>query len=122
MLPEVKISVRALVEYVYRSGSIDNKFRTATTLTEGTKAHKVIQNTYLETDQKEVFLKSEMEYKEMRFIVEGRCDGLIVRHDELLIDEIKSTSRDLAEIKEDSNPVTGHKQRFMLICMQKTMT
>ncbi len=105
MLPEVKISVRALVEYVYRSGSIDNKFRTATTLTEGTKAHKVIQSTYQETDQKEVFLKTEMEYKEMRFIIEGRCDGLIVRQDELLIDEIKSTSRDLAEIKEDSNPV-----------------
>ncbi|MGN7940358.1 ATP-dependent DNA helicase [Virgibacillus sp. 6R] len=105
MLPEVKISVRALVEYVYRSGSIDNKFRTATTLTEGTKAHKVIQSTYQETDQKEVFLKTELEYKEMIFIVEGRCDGLIVRYDELLIDEIKSTSRDLAEIKEDSNPV-----------------
>lgn len=105
MLPDVRLSVRALVEYVYRSGSIDNKFRTATTMTDGTKAHKAIQSTYEETDFKEVFLKTEMEYENLNFVIEGRCDGLIIRDDEILIDEIKSTSKDLASIEEDRYPV-----------------
>jgi len=105
MLPEIKLSVRNLVEYVYSSGSIDNKFRTSTTMTEGTKAHKAIQSTYEETDQKEVFLKTEIEYEEMKFVIEGRCDGLLFRGNEVLIDEIKSTSRELTGIEEDSVPV-----------------
>ena len=105
MLPEIKLSVRSLVEYVFRSGSIDNRFRTATTMTEGTKTHKAIQNTYAETDEKEVFLKTEIEYDSMNFLIEGRCDGLLFQPDEILIDEIKSTSRDLSLIEEDSNPV-----------------
>lgn len=105
MLPQIKLSVRTLVEYAYRSGSIDNKFRTATSMTEGTKAHKAIQSTYEETDQKEVFLKIEMEYAKMLFIIEGRCDGLLFRGDEFMIDEIKSTSHDLSGIDENSIPV-----------------
>ncbi|KGR79910.1 ATP-dependent DNA helicase [Ureibacillus manganicus] len=105
MLPEIKLSVRNLVEYVFSSGSIDNKFRTATTMTEGTKAHKAIQSTYEETDQKEVFLKTEIRHEDMNFVIEGRCDGLLFRGDEIIIDEIKSTSRELASIEEDSIPV-----------------
>lgn len=102
MLPEIKISVRTLVEYVFRSGSIDNKFRTVSTMTEGTKAHKAIQSTYQETDKKEVSLKTEIEYETMNFVIEGRCDGVIFRHDEIIIDEIKSTSKDLSGIEEDT--------------------
>ncbi len=105
MLPEIKLSVRNLVEYVYSSGSIDNKFRTVTTMTEGTKAHKAIQSTYEETDQKEVFLKTEIEFEKMNFVIEGRCDGLLFRDDEILIDEIKSTSKELSGIEEDTYPV-----------------
>ncbi|MFC4321474.1 ATP-dependent DNA helicase [Litchfieldia salsa] len=105
MRTEIKLSVRSLVEYVFRSGSIDNKFRTVTTLTEGTKAHKAIQSTYNEHDQKELFLKTEIEHEEMLFMIEGRCDGVIFRDDTILIDEIKSTSRDLNGIEEDTSPV-----------------
>ncbi|SEN05150.1 Rad3-related DNA helicase [Mesobacillus persicus] len=105
MLTEIKLSVRSLVEYVYRTGSIDNRFRTLTPMTEGTKAHKAIQSTYAETDQKEVFLKTEIEYDSMVFLIEGRCDGLLFQPDEILIDEIKSTSKDFSLIEEDSNPV-----------------
>lgn len=105
MLPEIKLSVRTLVEYVYSSGSIDNKFRTVTTMTEGTKAHKAIQSTYELTDQKEVLLKTEIEFDKLSFVIEGRCDGLLFREDEIIIDEIKSTSRELSLIDENSVPV-----------------
>ncbi|KKI91168.1 ATP-dependent helicase [Bacillus sp. SA1-12] len=105
MLPEIKLSVRTLVEYVFQSGSIDNRFRTSTTLTEGTKAHKAIQSTYQETDQKEVFLKTEIKYEKIKFLIEGRCDGLLFRDDKIVIDEIKSTSKDLSGIEEETYPV-----------------
>lgn len=105
MLPEIKLSVRSLVEYVHRSGSIDNKFRTVTTMTDGTKAHKTIQNTYKETDEKEVFVTTEIEYDQMVFVIEGRMDGLLFRNDDIVIDEIKSTSMDLSGIEEDTYPV-----------------
>lgn len=105
MLPEIKVSVRNLVEYVYRTGSIDNTFRTATTMTEGTKAHKAIQNLYEEDDLKEVFLKTEIEYDNFLYQIDGRCDGVLLRGEDILIDEIKSTSKDLTTIEEDSIPV-----------------
>ncbi|WP_257349872.1 ATP-dependent DNA helicase [Pseudalkalibacillus decolorationis] len=108
----MKISVRPLVEYVYRSGSIDNRFRTSSTLTDGTKAHQKIQKTYNEADQKEVFLKTEIECKQMTFVVEGRCDGLLALENELMIDEIKSTRGDLDEITADTYPVHWAQAKF----------
>jgi DNA excision repair protein ERCC-2 len=106
MSNEVKISVRSLVEYVFRSGSIESGFRTNSTLTEGTKVHQKVQKTYKETDQKEVYVKLEVQHDDLLFIIDGRCDGLIfLDNGEVMVDEIKSTSRDLSQITEDTYPV-----------------
>lgn len=101
----IQISVRPLVEYVFRSGSITSGFRTATTLTEGTKAHQQVQREYGEQDQKEVHLEAEISYGDMIFAVEGRCDGLIFGDGPVMIDEIKSTSGSLDDIEEGTYPV-----------------
>ncbi len=102
---EVKISVRSLVEYVFRSGSIESGFRTNTTLVEGTKAHQKVQKTYKETDQKEVYVHAVIPYEKMTFFIDGRCDGLLFADGEITVDEIKSTSGDLHSIIEESYPV-----------------
>lgn len=102
---EVHISVRALVEYVFRAGSIDSRFRTAAAMTEGTKAHQAIQKTYKELDQKEVLVKTVIEYNNLSFLIEGRCDGLILSEEQIYIDEIKSTAGDISLIGEDTHPV-----------------
>lgn len=103
----IQISVRPLVEYVFRSGSITSGFRTATTLTEGTRAHQQVQREYGEQDQKEVHLEAEIPYEDLVFAVEGRCDGLIIGdgNGPVMIDEIKSTSGNLDDITEDTYPV-----------------
>ncbi|WP_394173904.1 helicase C-terminal domain-containing protein [Guptibacillus hwajinpoensis] len=101
----IKVSVRPLVEYAYRSGSIDTRFRTTTTMTEGTRLHQMIQKTYGEEDQKEVPFEIDYVFEELLFHIEGRCDGLLMRENKLVIDEIKSTSLPLTEINEDSYPV-----------------
>lgn len=105
MSDTVSLSVRALVEYAYRSGSIDSGFRTSTALTEGTKAHQKIQRLYGELDQKEVYLSAEVTMGPLVFVIEGRCDGLLVQEGLLTIDEIKSTSGDAGRIAEDTYPV-----------------
>ncbi|MFC3883533.1 ATP-dependent DNA helicase [Bacillus songklensis] len=105
MSNEVKISVRPLVEYVYRSGSIESGFRTSTTLTEGTRAHQKVQKMYKEADQKEVYMKTEIPFEDLTFQIEGRCDGLLFSGEEVTIDEIKSTAKDLHSISKESYPV-----------------
>jgi DNA excision repair protein ERCC-2 len=105
MPQSVKISVRALVEYVFRSGSIESGFKTTSSLIEGTKAHQTIQKTYGEADAAEVFLQMSYTYEEIDYVVEGRCDGLLLEEDLVTIDEIKSTAKQLDDIKKDSYPV-----------------
>lgn len=102
----VALSVRSLVEHVFRSGSLDSGFRTMSTLAEGTKAHQKIQKQYGEQDQKEVYLSMEIPYGDLLFVIDGRCDGLLVTEDGgILIDEIKSTAQDIDSLTEDLYPV-----------------
>ncbi|AHV99453.1 ATP-dependent DNA helicase [Paenibacillus sabinae] len=92
MASAVTISVRSLVEYVYRSGSLESGFRSAASLAEGTRIHQKIQQQYKEGDRKEVYLSAEIPCGELIFTVFGRCDGLLLSGDgSLTVEEIKST-------------------------------
>lgn len=101
----VHISVRRLVEYVFSSGSIDSRFRSQTTLLDGTRIHQRIQKTYQEGDQKEVYLGIDIRYENLVYRIDGRCDGLLFRDGEVTIDEIKSTSRTLDQLDSGGIPV-----------------
>jgi Rad3-related DNA helicase len=109
----LQIAVRSLVEYVFRSGSIDSGFRTASTLTEGTKAHQKVQKEYREQDQKEVYLSAEIPYGDLVFVVDGRCDGLLFNENSITtIDEIKSTAKNIKLITEEMYPVHWAQAKF----------
>lgn len=105
MANEYYISVRKLVEHVYSSGSIEGGFRSQTTLLDGTKAHQKIQKTYQEGDQKEVYVRTEMPFDDLTFIIDGRCDGILFTEDIVTIDEIKSFSQPLEKLEVDGYPV-----------------
>ncbi|WP_456272205.1 helicase C-terminal domain-containing protein [Bacillus sp. AK031] len=102
---DVKLSVRNLVEYVYKSGSIDQRFQNSSSMTEGTRLHKKLQRNYKEGDKSEEYLSIEISHEDLTFKVEGRCDGLLFDGEDVIIDEIKSTRQSLADIDEDSYPV-----------------
>ncbi len=76
---EIRISVRNLVEFIFRSGDIDSQFTSNSRALEGTKAHQKIQkdNGYAGYTP-EVSLKYTLEYKSFNFAVEGRADGIIL--------------------------------------------
>lgn len=96
----VSLSVRHLVEYVHLSGSIDARLQSVDAMHEGTKAHLRVQGTYGEADQKEVYLKADIECDDLLFVVDGRADGLLATEPMPTIDEIKSTAGDLSYVRE----------------------
>lgn len=99
---KIRTSVRNLIEFVMRSGDIDNRFRDNTRMLEGIRAHQKIQAKYDKTYKKEYKIKNTTSYKDVIFEVEGRADGLGIKNGIYIIDEIKSTSRNLDELTGDN--------------------
>lgn len=121
---EVFISVRNLVEFILRSGNIDNRRASAADngLQEGGRIHRMIQRRMGADYHAEVFLRHKVELENYTVIVEGRADGIIIQPKgdtaqipeltdrkiepafcdsvTVTIDEIKSTYRELAKVKE----------------------
>ncbi len=100
---EVKISVRNLVEFILRCGSIDNRHAQSgadIAMQEGSRIHRMIQKRMGDEYKSEVFLHYEYETENYMLIVEGRADGIITQDSQITIDEIKTTYRDVAIMKE----------------------
>ena len=91
-MEQIKISVRNLVEFILRSGDIDNRHGRAAqkeAMQEGSRIHRKIQRRMGADYQPEVSLKIELEREQYVLILEGRADGIIVRDGQTIIDEIK---------------------------------
>jgi|LGVF01.1.fsa_nt_gb DNA excision repair protein ERCC-2 len=109
MIPEKKsiidISVRDLIHYVYRGGDLDARFVGKSRVLEGTKAHQVIQNKMGDNYASEVSVKHVESRERLTINLSGRVDGIIKEDDHIIIDEIKSTLRNLEEIEIDDYPL-----------------
>lgn len=105
-MDKIKLSVRELVEFIYKSGDINVRNLSMDRALEGIKAHKILQSQMGSSYQKEFYLKNEFTINNISFLIEGRADGIIIENDQVTIDEIKSTYRDLDLIDEDYN--TAH--------------
>lgn len=104
-MEKIKLSVHGLINFVMRSGDIDNTFTGISRMKEGQRIHQKLQKEYGSNYEKEVVLKNETIYNNMVFSVEGRADGIYRKGKEVLIDEIKSTTRNLEDLKYNSNPL-----------------
>ena len=104
---EIRVSVRGLVEFLLRSGDIDNRYHGSSegAMQEGSRIHRMIQKRMGAEYQAEVPLKYTLQTKAYRLVVEGRADGIIHQDGRVVIDEIKGTYRDLARMRE---PVLLH--------------
>ncbi len=105
MSKQIKISVRNLVEFILRSGDIDNTFVSSTRALEGTRAYQKVQRSYGEEYTPGVVLRHILNYEDFTIDIEGRADGILIENENIIIDEIKSTARSLDEIVEDYNPL-----------------
>lgn len=102
MKNQIKVSVRNLVEFVLRSGDIDNSFMSMTRALEGTKAHQKVQSSYGHEYSAEVTLRHNVYYDNFIINIEGRADGIFIFPEEVIIDEIKSTTKDLEDIQDNN--------------------
>ena len=89
----VRISVRNLVEFILRSGDLDNGRGTGDkeAMLKGGRIHRKIQRSMKGDYQSEVSLKRENEYEDVIIQVEGRADGIFTEEGQVFIDEIKGT-------------------------------
>lgn len=76
---EVRVSVRSLVEFILRSGDIDNRKAASpeNAMQEGGRIHRMIQRRMGPSYQAEVSLSYAYDAGEYEIVVEGRADGII---------------------------------------------
>ena len=111
--PKVRISVRNLVEFILRSGDLDNSRGSSgdkEAMLKGGRLHRKIQRSMKGNYQAEVSLKRESEYEDVIIQVEGRADGILTEDGEFWIDEIKGTYGNLQAMEV---PVPVHRAQAM---------
>lgn len=100
---QIKISVRNLVEFVLRSGDLDQR-RTGgadkEAMQAGSRVHRKIQRRMGAGYHAEVPMKHQVEEDRYTIVIEGRADGVIEGPDGVVIDEIKGIYRDLVTLAE----------------------
>lgn len=76
---EVRLSVRSLVEFIYRSGDLDNRSRTSTELamSEGNRIHRMLQKKGGPGYRAEVGLRWHYITEQYDICLEGRADGVM---------------------------------------------
>ena len=101
----IKLSVRNLVEFVLRCGSIDSRFSGFDRANEGSRIHRKLQKSAGENYHSEVFFRSLRQVDGKSYLLEGRADGVIEENGNYIIDEIKTTTVPTEFLTEDFNPM-----------------
>lgn len=97
----IRISVRAFVEFLLRSGDIDNRRKAVSedAMAEGARIHRMIQRRMGGNYRAEVTLSHTVSLPNYDIMIEGRADGILEEAGQTVVDEIKSTYRELRRIK-----------------------
>ena len=97
------LSVHQLVDFLLRTGDIDNRVFNRSSMTEGSRLHSVYQSKQSSNYLAEFPLKMSFNVDEVNIVLEGRADGIIKRSEtEYVIDEIKTTVEDLKVFHDDN--------------------
>lgn len=104
MKNSIVLSVRELVEFILRSGSIDSRFGGFDRAKEGARIHRKLQKAEKDSYQPEVRLSNTMELDGYVFRVSGRADGIYTEKGETVVDEIKTVTTSLENINEENRP------------------
>ena len=97
------LSVHQLVDFLLRTGDIDNRVFNRSSMTEGSRLHSAYQSKQSANYLAEFPLKMSFNVDEVNIVLEGRADGIIKRSEtEYVIDEIKTTVEDLKIFHDDN--------------------
>ena len=107
-----KISVRGLVEFIFRAGDIaggDGTF-SKEAMAEGSRIHRKIQGKMGLNYEAEVPLKIDVVKPDFVLTIEGRADGILTEDSGVTIDEIKGVYKKLEHME---SPFFVHKAQAM---------
>ena len=111
---KLHISVRNLVEFIFREGDIDNRggrLPSADAMMEGSRLHRKIQGSMGVGYQAEVPLKYVIEEELYQLTIDGRADGIFVNDEGLVVvDEIKGIYKNLEYMEQ---PIFVHQAQAM---------
>lgn len=105
----IKISVRNLVEFIFREGDIDNRRGRGSdkdAMEAGSRIHRKIQKSMGAGYTSEVPLSIDIEKERFLLRIEGRADGIQDQNGSITIDEIKGIYKKVEALKE---PIYVHK-------------
>ena len=111
---KLHISVRNLVEFIFREGDIDNRkghLPSADAMMEGSRLHRKIQQSMGAGYQAEVPLKYVVDNELYELTIDGRADGVFTNSAGLVvIDEIKGVYKNLDHLQQ---PIYVHQAQAM---------
>ena len=103
MSKELTLSVHQLVDFLLRSGDIDNRVFNSSSMQEGSRIHSAYQESQDSDYLSEYPLKKIIHVNDVDVTLEGRADGIIKKKNgEYMIDEIKSTVIDLKTFRDEN--------------------
>ena len=99
----LRLSVHQLVDFLLRSGDIDNRVFNRSSMSEGTRLHGEYQSKQSSNYMSEYPLAVTLNVDEISILLEGRADGIIKKSDgSYVIDEIKTTVEELKIFHENN--------------------
>ena len=103
MQRSLRVSVHQLVDFLLRTGDIDNRVFNSTSMQEGSRIHLAYQKQQDNNYLSEVPLSHLFVVEGCEFLLEGRADGIIKKKTgEYIVDEIKSTVEELNKFRDDN--------------------
>ncbi len=99
----IKIAIKRLVEFIYRSGSIDSRFTGTDRALLGSRIHRQLQKQAGENYKPEQSLSIDICEADILYTVYGRADGIITEDGDYIIDEIKTVSTPLEYVDDNYN-------------------
>jgi len=103
MSDSLKLSVHQLVDFLLRSGDIDNRVFNRSSMTEGARIHASYQGSQGADYLSEYPLSQTFYINEIAVTLEGRADGIIeTKNGDFIIDEIKTTVIPLKDFKDQN--------------------
>ena len=99
---KIQAAVKEIVSYVYQSGDLSIEYFSVNRAQIGTEAHQVVQKNYAK-DECEIHIQQTLLIDEHEVVMTGRMD-LLLKDQQWIVGEIKSTTRRLTSIQEGDRP------------------
>jgi DNA excision repair protein ERCC-2 len=103
--PHMSIAVRTLVEFALRAGDLESSFGGSGRARDGVRAHQQVRRSRPAGYTAEVPVAGDVEADGFTLSLKGRIDGVFQEAGTTVLEEIKSTSRELSALDPDGAPL-----------------